>query len=258
MRSSDCLTSARLDGGHASEGHDLVADLVRVRQGLLTILAKELVVDLPQLPPNDVAELGILDQPRVLPAEDLVQLLDEIDPVLRHASLPGLRVMALLRWFFDSNRPYERITLEPQSNTAQVISSSITPGDGKADGMPRYVVLEHRWNGVHWDFMLEIETTLRTWAVEVPIRAGIDVPARSLADHRIAYLDYEGPVSGNRGSVRQFDRGTYERVVWEPTRVVVLLEGLQLAGVVELRRNETGREPESPERWTLRLRGNVA
>jgi hypothetical protein len=49
--------------------------------------------------------------------------------------------------------------------------------------MPRFVVLEHRWNGVHWDFMLERGGVLRTWAVDAPIVAGEEVPARSLADH---------------------------------------------------------------------------
>lgn len=30
-------------------------------------------------------------------------------------------------------------------------------------------------------------------------------------EHRRLYLDYEGPISGDRGSVRRVDAGTYER-----------------------------------------------
>ncbi len=65
--------------------------------------------------------------------------------------------------------------------------------------MPRFVLLEHVWNGVHWDFMLEHGEVLRTWAIDSPIVAGQDLPARALPDHRRIYLEYEGEISGNRG-----------------------------------------------------------
>ena len=32
----------------------------------------------------------------------------------------------------------------------------------------RFVVLEHEWNGVHWDFMIEDDGRLRTWAIDAP------------------------------------------------------------------------------------------
>ena len=71
------------------------------------------------------------------------------------------------------------------------------------------MVLEHTWNGVHWDLMLEAGKSLKTWAIDEPITAGIELPARQLADHRLAYLTYEGPVSGQRGSVRRIAEGTF-------------------------------------------------
>ena len=46
--------------------------------------------------------------------------------------------------------------------------------------MPRFVLLEHVWNGVHWDFMLEAGEVLRTWAIDAPVIAGRDLPARAL------------------------------------------------------------------------------
>jgi len=74
--------------------------------------------------------------------------------------------------------------------------------------MPRYVILEHdAADGRHWDFMLAGGEALATWALaERPDAAG-PVAARSLADHRVAYLDYEGPISGGRGSVTRWDQG---------------------------------------------------
>ncbi len=61
----------------------------------------------------------------------------------------------------------------------------------------------------HWDLMFEIAGQLRTWSIPQTPRPGVTVMAELLADHRLAYLDYEGPVSGNRGSVSRVDRGTY-------------------------------------------------
>ncbi|MEO6811021.1 MAG: DNA polymerase ligase N-terminal domain-containing protein [Isosphaeraceae bacterium] len=121
--------------------------------------------------------------------------------------------------------------------------------------MPRFVVLEHLWQAVHWDFMLERDGTLQTWAVDAPICSGIVLPARSLADHRLIYLDYEGTVSANRGTVRRWDQGTYQAVVWTPNQVRVILNGTQLVGEAELWRSETG-EIDRGFAWSLRL-GNL-
>jgi hypothetical protein len=79
--------------------------------------------------------------------------------------------------------------------------------------MPRYVILTHDHPFPHWDFMLEAEGVLRTWRLLAEPAARQSVPAERLADHRLAYLDYEGPVSGGRGSVARWDHGTYDTVV---------------------------------------------
>ena len=100
--------------------------------------------------------------------------------------------------------------------------------------MPRYVILEHASNGVHWDIMLEVGDTLRTWAVDVPIAPGWAIPARTLANHRVAYLDYEGPISRDRGTVKSWDSGTYRVLEWSETVVRVALAGHQLLGLMEL------------------------
>ena len=105
---------------------------------------------------------------------------------------------------------------------------------------PRFALLEHRWNGVHWDFLLERGPTLRTWAIDAPIRPNASLPARSLPDHRLAYLDYEGPVSGDRGEVRRVAGGSYDVVVWEEDRVLVRVRSDQLRGSIALSRRAGG------------------
>ena len=117
--------------------------------------------------------------------------------------------------------------------------------------MPRFVLLEHVWNGVHWDLMLEHGEVLRTWAIDSPIVAGQDLPARALPDHRRIYLEYEGEISGNRGHVRRVDTGTYQTLEWSADRVRVHLAGSQLVGEVELR--ESGSASGAPASWIFRM-----
>src|SRR5947208_419106 len=75
--------------------------------------------------------------------------------------------------------------------------------------MPRYVILEHDYPTLHWDFLLEAGAVLRAWRLAAPPQPDRAVPAEPSFDHRLVYLEYEGPVSGDRGCVRRWDSGTY-------------------------------------------------
>ena len=85
----------------------------------------------------------------------------------------------------------------------------------------RFVVLRHevgsqltRTTESHCDWMFEVGGVLRTWATQPIIR--FDQPIESacdlLSDHRLAYLDYEGEIQGDRGSVIGQLRGTYRLI----------------------------------------------
>jgi len=60
--------------------------------------------------------------------------------------------------------------------------------------------------------MLERGDVLRTWRLGVKPENGNAIPSQRIADHRPFYLDYEGPVSGDRGSVLRIASGLYEIV----------------------------------------------
>jgi DNA polymerase Ligase (LigD) len=120
--------------------------------------------------------------------------------------------------------------------------------------MPRFVLLEHNWNGVHWDFMLEVGEVLRTWAIDAPIVSGRDLPARALGDHRKIYLDYEGQIAGDRGHVRRVDAGSFRVQVWLREHVRVEVSGSQLVGEVDLRR--VGAVSGAYDSWVFRA-GNL-
>jgi hypothetical protein len=102
--------------------------------------------------------------------------------------------------------------------------------------MPRFVVLTHDHPRLHWDFMLENEAALRTWRLErQPTETG-PIAAEALAVHRLEYLDYEGPVSGNRGTVSAFDRGEFALCQDDGDLVEVELRGAKLRGRARLQR----------------------
>ncbi len=111
--------------------------------------------------------------------------------------------------------------------------------------MPRFAILEHDHPFLHWDFMLEVEDSLRTWRLlQEPLlndaEKQIRCVAEPLADHRIAYLDYEGPVSRDRGTVRCWDAGLYLLLGQSEKHWEFRLEGNRLSGFASIvRKKET-------------------
>lgn len=103
--------------------------------------------------------------------------------------------------------------------------------------MPRFAVLQHDSpRGLHWDFLLEHEGALLTWALPQPPDVADTLPADKLPDHRLDYLDYEGPVSGNRGAVVRWDQGTCRFERRTDDAIVVALDGERLIGRATLQR----------------------
>lgn len=104
-----------------------------------------------------------------------------------------------------------------------------------ADPPARFVVLHHvTRDGEHWDLMLEAQGTLATWQLADPPERVASrpegTPARRIADHRTAYLTYEGPISNDRGSVRRVEAGTYRVLEAGVDRRIVALAGAVLTG----------------------------
>ncbi len=76
----------------------------------------------------------------------------------------------------------------------------------------RIVVLLHDHPFRHWDLLLEQSETAATWRLFRPPLTGEPLAAQRIADHRLHYLSWEGPVSGNRGTVRRTHSGTYQQL----------------------------------------------
>ena len=141
-----------------------------------------------------------------------------------------------------------------------------TGDGGGAGGEPIWVVQEHDASSHHFDFRIEADGVLKSWAV--PKGPSTDPAHRRLAlpteDHPMEYADFEGVIPEGEygaGTVIVWDRGTYANLkeddAGEPVpvadqvaagHVTIRLEsGRKLAGGYALTRME-GRDEEM---WLL-------
>ena len=100
---------------------------------------------------------------------------------------------------------------------------------------PRFVVQEHHARRLHWDFRLEHDGVLVSWAVPkgVPMDPKTNHLAVHVEDHPLDYIDFAGDIpAGNYGAgkVLIWDSGTYETEKWSDREVMVILHGKRLKG----------------------------
>ena len=97
--------------------------------------------------------------------------------------------------------------------------------------------------------MIENGPTLATWKTDTPPEDARAEGIRCvrLADHRLRYLDYEGPVSGDRGHVARHDEGACSVLQRSSTAWRVAFIGRRLDGVFLLEKEAQGTA------WRLRL-----
>ena len=99
----------------------------------------------------------------------------------------------------------------------------------------RFVILKHDSPFVHWDFMLQRGDVLATWRLLAVPELKAWLPAERLADHRTDYLDYEGPVSGNRGTVKRVMAGHYQDQSATPWQQEISITNCSFACLARLR-----------------------
>ena len=113
----------------------------------------------------------------------------------------------------------------------------------------RFVVQQHILSAdQHWDLMLETEDMLATWQLSDPPKICLagTTTVKKIADHRKAYLEYEGPVSNNRGEVHIVERGTYVLMSQTGREWVVEFSGGALRG-----RYRIFRPDPAADLWTI-------
>jgi bifunctional non-homologous end joining protein LigD len=113
-----------------------------------------------------------------------------------------------------------------------------------AEPMPRragrkhgntFVVQEHHATALHWDFRLERDGVLVSWAVPkgIPPDPKVNHLAVHTEDHPLEYASFEGTIAEGEyggGNVSIWDRGTYETEKWTDREVKVVLHGERTQG----------------------------
>ena len=106
---------------------------------------------------------------------------------------------------------------------------------GVPDGARRFVVQEHHATRLHWDLRLEHDGVAVSWAIPngIPEDPKDNRLAVHTEDHPLEYLDFEGDIpkgSYGAGTMRIWDRGTYEEHKFDDAKVEVTFHGERLNG----------------------------
>jgi bifunctional non-homologous end joining protein LigD len=108
-------------------------------------------------------------------------------------------------------------------------------GSELAAGSPRFVIQEHHASHLHWDFRLERDGVLVSWAVPkgIPDDPGKNRLAMRVEDHPLSYINFAGEIpQGNYGAgqVYIWDQGTYECHKFRDNEVIITLHGRRVKG----------------------------
>jgi len=99
----------------------------------------------------------------------------------------------------------------------------------------RFVIQEHSARRLHWDLRLEHDGVAASWAIPngIPDDPSQNRKAVHTEDHPLEYLEFEGEIPKGEygaGTMKVWDRGTYELEKWEPGKVMVRFEGERVKG----------------------------
>jgi DNA ligase D-like protein (predicted 3'-phosphoesterase) len=105
--------------------------------------------------------------------------------------------------------------------------------DGKKGAI--YVIQRHQATHLHYDFRLEKDGVLKSWAVpkEPPVEKGVKRLAMEVEDHPLEYAGFEGEIPEGEygaGTVQVWDKGTYETEKWGESEIIINIHGSKLNG----------------------------
>ncbi len=98
-----------------------------------------------------------------------------------------------------------------------------------------FVIQEHHARRLHWDFRLERDGVLVSWALPkgVPDDPRVNHLAVHTEDHPLEYASFAGEIPKGEyggGQVTIWDRGTYETEKWTDREIKIVLHGDRVSG----------------------------
>jgi bifunctional non-homologous end joining protein LigD len=98
-----------------------------------------------------------------------------------------------------------------------------------------FVIQEHHAHRLHYDFRLERDGVLKSWAVPkgIPEVPGEKHLAVAVEDHPLEYGHFEGIIAKGEygaGTVTIWDKGTYDTKHWAMDKIEITLHGTRLSG----------------------------
>ena len=130
----------------------------------------------------------------------------------------------------DKNMSLDEYRKKRDFNKTSEPEPKIQPGRNQI-----YVIQRHEARNLHWDFRLERDGVLVSWAVpkEPPAKKGVRRLAIQTEDHPMEYASFSGVIPEGEygaGTVELWDQGTYETLKWEAKEIIVILKGNRLKG----------------------------
>ncbi|PTS73895.1 ATP-dependent DNA ligase, partial [Sphingomonas sp. HMWF008] len=142
-------------------------------------------------------------------------------------------------------------------------AGTLAPGPKVEKGGNRFIVQKHDASRLHWDFRLEVDGVLKSWAVTRG--PSIDPDQKRLAvrteDHPLSYADFEGTIPAGEyggGTVMLWDSGTWSPIAGKSAKDLekghlhFVLDGARMKGEWILIRLKPRSAKEKGENWLLR------
>lgn len=108
-------------------------------------------------------------------------------------------------------------------------------GKKRANRENVYVIQKHAATRLHYDLRLEMDGTLKSWAIpkDPPVESGVKRLAVQVEDHPVDYATFEGRIPNGEygaGTVEIWDKGTYDLVDRKENKLIVGINGEKLKG----------------------------
>lgn len=138
-------------------------------------------------------------------------------------------------------------------------------GQKKGNQQPIFVIQKHNASSLHYDFRIEVDGVLKSWAVPKGPSTNPSIKRLALPteDHPLEYADFEGVIPAGEygaGTVIVWDKGAYRNMKADKVdgpktmeealkdgKLELWLEGEKIAGGYALIRTDKGKDP----RWLL-------